>query len=82
MRLKVYLAEIDMKAKEFGEIIEYSPGYVSMLVNERATPSKRVAKLIEKVTEGQVTRNDFKLKSQKNLAHIEQQECSQELIAN
>ncbi|HMG15009.1 MAG TPA: helix-turn-helix transcriptional regulator [Saprospiraceae bacterium] len=62
MNLKVYLALKDMKIKEFGEIIGYNKAYISQLINGRKTPSKRLATLIEKITQGHVTSADFQLK--------------------
>lgn len=54
MNLKVYLASIDMTVKDFAELIETAPNYVSRIARGHILPSKKLARRIEKFTDGVV----------------------------
>lgn len=54
MNLKSYLAEIHMTIIEFAQIIDANPGYLSRIINGHKKPGKRLAKEIERVTDGVV----------------------------
>lgn len=54
MNLKIYLATINMKVKDFSELLECDPRYMSRIMNGRIHPGKRLAKAIEEMTDGQV----------------------------
>jgi hypothetical protein len=54
MRLKVYLATIDMKIKDFAELVSCNDRYLSRIVHGHIKPGKRLAKDIEELTEGEV----------------------------
>ncbi len=50
--LKAYLANINMTVKDFGEIIDCDPKYLSRLMNGKKYPSKRLSKDIRLATDG------------------------------
>jgi len=54
LKLKAYLANIGMTLKEFGEIVESNPHYLSQISSGQVKPSKKLARRIEKATEGNV----------------------------
>lgn len=70
LNLKAYLAIIGLTIKDFGEIIELNPIYLSQISNGKRLPSKKTARLIERATDGHVKidlsqkpprkRNEFK----------------------
>ena len=59
MKLKTYLADMNMTIKDFGIIIDHNPGYLSHIITGRSRPSKKLVKLIAKVTGGKVRARDF-----------------------
>jgi transcriptional regulator with XRE-family HTH domain len=54
MNLRVYLATKNLKAYEFCKIIDCDRSYISAIMNGRRIPGKKMARNIEKATEGQV----------------------------
>jgi len=62
MKLKVYLATIDMTLKDFSKILGCRPEYLSNIMHGRIIPGERLAKDICQLTEGQV--NFLKAKDQ------------------
>lgn len=52
--LKAYLANIDMKLKDFCSIIEKDPKYISRVVNGKARAGHALARLIKEATSGVV----------------------------
>ncbi len=54
MNLRVYLATINMKIKDFSELVECHPKYMSQIISGNYIPGKRLAKAIEEMTDGQV----------------------------
>lgn len=54
MKLDRYLFEHMMTQKEFAALLGCSRNYVSMVCCERTTVSRKMAKLIEQVTNGAV----------------------------
>ena len=54
MKLKVYLATINMTVKDFGFLVNYNPTYLSQIVTGKKIPGKKLAKVIEDITDGQV----------------------------
>ena len=55
MDLREYLFRKRLSIKEFGEMVYCSRTYISNIVHKKRTPSIRLAKSIEKVTNGEVT---------------------------
>jgi hypothetical protein len=55
MNLKAYLANINMTLKDFGAYIEVDPRYLSSISKGRLLPGPRLARDIEKATDGVVT---------------------------
>ncbi len=54
MNLKIFLATKEMTIKDFAEIVECTPEYISQIIHKRAYPSKRLARDILKATDGLV----------------------------
>jgi hypothetical protein len=54
MKMKVYLADIGMTAKDFCCLIECDYPYFSRIMNGHRRPGKRLAREIEKITDGKV----------------------------
>lgn len=52
--LKAYLCQINMTVKDFCEIIDYNPTYLSHILNGRVLPGHRLARDINKATNGVV----------------------------
>lgn len=65
MELKIYLLLNRLTIKEFCEIIGYSRNQISGIINGRLKPSLRLAKTIEKATDGQVTAEEMLKESQR-----------------
>ncbi len=66
--LRVYLAEKEIRLKEFSQTLEIHQSYLSSIMSGRHKPSKRLARDITKATQGEVvfdtTRKDMKEPSQ------------------
>lgn len=60
MKLKAYLAEIGMSAKDFSVLIECNYRYLSLIMNGHLKPGKRLAKDIEELTDGHVSATEYK----------------------
>lgn len=54
MKLKTYLCEIGMTAKEFSELVGIHPHYMCMIARGAILPGARLARDIESLTEGKV----------------------------
>jgi len=54
MNLKVYLATINMTEKDFSNLISYNRCYISLIANGRVKPGKKLARIIERATQGKV----------------------------
>lgn len=59
MQLKIYLLINRMSITEFSEILNYSRNQVSGVINGKIKPGRKLAKLIEKATEGAVKAKDL-----------------------
>jgi len=59
MNLREYLFRKRLSATEFARLIEYSRTQVSLVENERVKPSKRLAKIIERATDGNVSAEEL-----------------------
>jgi transcriptional regulator with XRE-family HTH domain len=55
MNLRDYLYLKRMSVTEFSKLVDHSRNYISMIINGKHIPSKKLAKNIERITEGQVT---------------------------
>ncbi len=55
MNLREYLFIKRISVKEFSEALDYSRTHLSGIVHGKLKPSKRLAKAIEKATNGEVT---------------------------
>jgi transcriptional regulator with XRE-family HTH domain len=55
MNLREYLFVKRMTIQEFSEIVDYSRVHISGIVNGKLRPSRKLAKRIEKETNGEVT---------------------------
>ena len=54
MDLKTYLAMHKIKAKDFGEKIDYGRSQLSAIMNDKRKPGKKLSKAIERATNGEV----------------------------
>lgn len=54
MTLRDYLYYNKISVKEFSESLDYSRTHMSAIIHGRLKPSKRLAKAIEKATNGEV----------------------------
>lgn len=54
MKLRVYLADKEMKTGEFARLIDRTPGYVNGLMRGTVKPSLKMYKRIEEITKGAV----------------------------
>lgn len=59
MELKKYLFFKRVNVKEFSEKLEISRSYLSAIVNGKIIPSKKIARQIERATQGEVTVEDI-----------------------
>jgi transcriptional regulator with XRE-family HTH domain len=59
MELKIYLVKNRMTIKEFCEKIGYSRNQISGIINGKLRPSKRLAKVIQDATNGEVKAEDL-----------------------
>jgi len=59
MELKTYLWKNNLTLKKFSENLKNNVCYMSQIANYRRTPSVKMAKKIEKATEGQVNARDL-----------------------
>lgn len=59
MKLKEYLFFEKKTIKQFAKDTDYSATHMWEIVNEKRIPSKRMAKIIEKATNGEVTIADL-----------------------
>ena len=53
-KIKYYLLDRDMTLKDFSEILDISPVYLSGIVNGKYKPSKKLARQIAKATNGEI----------------------------
>ncbi len=54
MNLKAYLANIGMSFRDFGRLVECHPYYLAQISSGKMLPSKRLAREIEKATDGEI----------------------------
>lgn len=59
MKLREYLFIHRMTVKEFSELVDYSRTHLSAIVNEKLKPSPKLARRIEKETNGEVKADEF-----------------------
>lgn len=59
MRLTEYLESKNIKRGDFARAIGVTPGWITSLCDGSGWPSREVAERIARVTEGQVTPDDF-----------------------
>ena len=57
MNLKSYLANIKMTIKDFSALMDVNPNYLSSIINGHAKAGNRLARDIEKATNGTVKVN-------------------------
>jgi len=55
MNLREYLFVKRITVKDFSELVDYSRTHLSAIVNGKLRPSPKLARRIEKATEGEVT---------------------------
>lgn len=55
MNLRDYLHFNRITVTEFAKTVDYSRGHLASIVNGKLKPSKKLARQIEKATNGQVT---------------------------
>lgn len=55
MKLREYLFVKRISVKDFSQIVDYSRTHISAIVNEKLKPSPKLARRIEKETNGEVT---------------------------
>jgi len=59
MKLREYLFVHRMTVKEFSSLVDYSRTHLSAIVNEKLKPSPKLARRIEKETNGKVKAEDL-----------------------
>jgi hypothetical protein len=59
MNLREYLFIKRMTIQEFSEIVDYSRVHISGIINGKLKPSRKLAKRIEKETNGEVTAKEL-----------------------
>lgn len=59
MKLKLYLVKNRLTIKEFCEIINYSRNQISGVINGKLKPGRKLAKIIEQATNGEVTMEEL-----------------------
>lgn len=59
MNLKVYLATINMTVKDFSELVEYNPCYISRVIYGHVKAGKKLSRIIERATEGKVKKDEI-----------------------
>lgn len=59
MELKEYLYLQRLTIKEFSDILDYSRVHISSIINGKSYASDKIARKIERVTGGEVTRSDL-----------------------
>jgi DNA-binding transcriptional regulator YdaS (Cro superfamily) len=57
--LREYLYRRRIQVKDFAASIDYSPTQVSTVIHRRRKPGKKLARLIEKATNGIITASDL-----------------------
>jgi hypothetical protein len=62
-KLKAFLADIDMTAKDFSKLIGCDNRYLSRVMNGHAKPGKRLSKDVEDLTDGKVRLLEHKYKA-------------------
>lgn len=67
MDLREYLFRKRITVKEFSETLDYTRTHLSQIINGNRSPSKRLARSIEKATNGEVTAEEL-LKGKKENA--------------
>ena len=55
MQLKLYLTKNNLTVTEFAELINYSRTHLSAVINGTQNASPKLAKLVQKYTNGEVT---------------------------
>lgn len=59
MNLREYLFRQRISVQDFAEKLEYSRTHLSLIVNGKGKPSPRLAKSIERATNGEVTAQEL-----------------------
>lgn len=59
MDLREYLFRKRITVKEFSETLDYTRTHLSQIINGNRNPSKRLARSIEKATNGEVTAEEL-----------------------
>ena len=59
MKLNDYLYFNNLTKKDFAELIGYARSYLVLISNGQKKPSRRMLKVIEHATNGDVTSKDF-----------------------
>lgn len=59
MNLREYLFLKRMSVTEFSKLVDHSRNYISQIVNGKHIPSKKLARAIEKATNGEVTAEEL-----------------------
>lgn len=62
MELHIYLATKRMSVKNFAQLVDCAPSYISRVSRGNCIPGRKLARNIEKVTEGQVIFDLSKIK--------------------
>lgn len=67
MDLREYLFRKKLSIKEFSELVDCSRTYISSIVHNKTTPSKRLAKSIEQATNGEVSAESLLEEKKENI---------------
>jgi len=59
MRLDIYLKTNGISQRDLAEKVKITATHMNLIANRRCTPSKKVAKVIEEMTNGEVTRMEL-----------------------
>ncbi len=65
MELRRYLFENRIKVCEFAKQVDYAPATISMIINGRQKIGRKLARNIEKITNGMVTAEEVTNESQR-----------------
>lgn len=59
MKLKLYLVKNRLSVVEFAQMLDYSRTHLSAVINGHLKPSRRLARAIERETNGEVTADEL-----------------------
>jgi len=76
MKLKTYLADINMTVKAFADLLQINHCYLSRVANGHTKPGRKLARLIEEITDGKVSLLEPEELRPKRLSRVSKQEIT------